>query len=131
SFEMLVGGNHPGTPGNSGTSYIPNPFLEPEIQKGIEVGANFVRDNLFTNGDAARAKVVYFHQNVQNYIVYCSGPSGLPPPDPASFNWFCNAPGTSQVNGVELQATYDAGFAFAGLTYTYINTDLPTQTPGF
>ncbi|HRF07762.1 MAG TPA: TonB-dependent receptor [Xanthobacteraceae bacterium] len=132
SFEMFVGGTHPGTPGNSGTSYIPNPTLEPEIQKGVEIGANFVRDGLFTTGDAFRMKTVYFHQNVSNYIVYCSGPSGLPtPPGPASFNWFCNVPGTSQVNGLELQASYDAGYVFAGVSYTYLNNNLPAQTPGF
>lgn len=129
SFEMFVGGVHPGTPGNSATSYIPNPTLEPEIQKGVELGANFVRDGLFTTGDAFRMKAVYFNQNVSNYIVYCNTPSGLA--SPAAFNYFCNVPGNSRVSGVEIQATYDAGHVFAGLSYTYLNNNLPAQTPGF
>jgi hemoglobin/transferrin/lactoferrin receptor protein len=35
------------------------------------------------------------------------------------------------VDGVELEANYDSGFIFAGLSYTYTHTDLATQVNGF
>ncbi len=125
TFEMMVGGNHPGV----GTgSYVPNPFLKPEMQEGFEIGANIVRNDLFAKGDAFRAKVMYYNQDVSNYITACgNGPSVFM----STIIWFCNVPGTSDVNGIELQASYDAGFAFAGITYTQTNLKLPMQTPGF
>jgi hemoglobin/transferrin/lactoferrin receptor protein len=78
-------------------------------------------------GDAFRFKADYFKMHVDNYITGCvtfDFTTFTP------FGYFCNTPGTSEVKGVELQATYDAGFAFAGVTYTYTHTDLPSQLDG-
>lgn len=118
--ELFAGGNHPGA---AGVGFAPNPFLNPESQKGIEVGANIKSDRLFTTDDSFRMKVDYYHMDVANYIAACSTPLG-------SF-YFCNTPGNSTVQGVELQGMYDAGYVFAGLSYTYTHTDLPSQTDGF
>lgn len=130
--ELLTGGVHPG--GNSAVSFLPNPFLDPEIQKGWEFGANVRQDNLLNAGDSFRLKADYYTMDVENYIVAC----GVPfvalvrgQVQTTSANYFCNAPGTSTVEGVELQSMYDTGFAFSGLSYTYTHTTLPSQTDGF
>jgi hemoglobin/transferrin/lactoferrin receptor protein len=43
---------------------------------------------------------------------------------------FRNVPGTSHVQGVELEGSYDAGKVFGGLSYTYTDSHLPTQLSG-
>jgi hemoglobin/transferrin/lactoferrin receptor protein len=123
--ELLMGGTHPG--GGASQSFYPNPFLEPEISKGWEIGFNVKRDAVWTPYDIFRLKVAYFNMDVENYITGCFGRATPPAPAPG---FFCNIPGTSVVQGVELQAMYDTRYAFAGLSYTYTNSDLPSQTNG-
>jgi hemoglobin/transferrin/lactoferrin receptor protein len=116
--ETLAGGSHP----NGGSTTLPNPFLEPESQRGWEFGFNTRYDGLFTRNDALRFKADYFTMDVDNYIVgrvYAN-----------NITYFINAPGTSKVEGVELQGTYDAGFVFGGFTYAHTHTDLPSQQNG-
>lgn len=126
--EMLMGGLHPG---NTNGGFSPNPLLRPETKRGFELGMNFVRDGLFFAGDAARVKLAAFRDNVDDYIVACSFATGLVAPAPTSLNYFCNAAGTSHVNGLELQGSYDTGLWFTTFNYSYLNTNLPSQTPGF
>lgn len=116
--ELVVGGNHPGS---ANVSFLPNPFLDPERQRGIEIGANIMRDGIFAPADSFRLKADYYRMNVEDYIAACSLGGAM---------YFCNVPGNSTVQGVELQGMYDAGYVFAGLSYTYTNTDLPSQTDG-
>lgn len=116
--ETMAGGSHPG----GGFGFSPNPFLEPEIQKGWEFGANVVVDGLLTRGDQFRFKANYYVQDVDNYITGCLGAAGV---------FFCNNPGTSEIQGVELEGNYDAGYVFAGLAYTYTDSNLPSQINGF
>ena len=113
--ETLFGGSHPG----GGAQFAPNPFLDPEIQRGWEFGANFKRDRLLTTNDTFRFKATYFDMDVENYITGCGSPTK-----------FCNSTGTANVQGIELQGMYDAGGAFAGLSYTYTDTNLPSQLNG-
>ena len=115
--ETMAGGSHPG----GGVGFSPNPFLEPEIQKGWEFGANVVTDGLFVRGDRFRLKADYYNQDIENYIAGRLVPQAV----------YVNIPGTSQVQGVEVEANYDAGYVFAGLGYTYTESDLPTQVNGF
>ena len=116
--ETFAGGSHPGT---TGMSFFPNPFLEPELSRGWEVGANIKVNDLFTGGDSFRLKANYFHNRIENYIT-------------ANFTGgthFFNVPGTSTVQGVELQAAYDAGFVFGSIAYTHTDSKLPSQINGF
>lgn len=119
--ETFTGGAHPGS--GIAQSFFPNPFLEPEIAKGWEFGFNLKQDRVFTPYDIFRLKAAYFALDVENYIVACRPNS--------TTTYFCNVPGTSVVQGVELQAMYDARYAFAGLSYTYTDSDLPSQSNGF
>lgn len=117
-FEAMAGGSHPG----GGVGFLPNPFLKPEIQKGWEFGANIRHDGLFVRNDAFRFKATYYMMDVENYITACFYPAGVA---------FCNTVGTSQIDGVELQGMYDARHVFAGLSYTYTHSKLPSQINGF
>ncbi len=121
--ETLTGGIHPG---GTNISFQPNPFLDPEVQKGWEFGFNVLQDNLLTHGDTFRLKADYYTMDIDNYVTGCQ----LNTPMGPRF-YFCNARGTSVVQGVELQGMYDAGYAFSGFSYTYTNTDLPSQIDGF
>jgi hemoglobin/transferrin/lactoferrin receptor protein len=120
--ETLTGGQHPAT-GGPMQMFFPNPFLDPEIQKGWEYGANVVVDGLFDRKDHFRFKGDYFEQDIENCITACFTAMGG--------TYFCNAPGISNVWGVELQGSYDAGYVFTGLGYTHTHTDLPSQVGGF
>jgi hemoglobin/transferrin/lactoferrin receptor protein len=122
--ETLTGGDHPPT-GGPPMSFFPNPFLDPEVQKGWEFGFNVVEDGLFTAADRFRFKADYFTMDVDNYITGCAANAT------GSAFYFCNARGKSTVEGVEVQGNYDAGFVFAGLSYTHTTTSLPPQTNGF
>ncbi|MGD9805761.1 MAG: TonB-dependent receptor [Hyphomicrobiaceae bacterium] len=118
--ESLAGGTHPGD-GRAG--FLPNPFLEPEIQKGWEIGFNTSVEHVFTPRDFLRFKADYFNNDVENYITACFAPDFAV--------YFCNNFGTSVVQGVELQGMYDAGFFFAGASYTWTDSNLPSQINGF
>lgn len=121
--ETLMGGEHPGaTPGQS---FFPNPFLEPEVQKGWEFGFNTSVERLFTHRDILRFKADYFRQEIDNYIIGVQRPGGA-----GFFQYFTNVPGVSDVQGVELQGMYDSGLFFAGLSYTWTDTNLPPQQNG-
>jgi hemoglobin/transferrin/lactoferrin receptor protein len=121
--ETLTGGDHPPT-GGPPMSFFPNPFLDPEIQKGWELGFNVMQDRIFTARDRFRFKADYYTMDVENYITGCAA-------NAMGAFYFCNAPGTSNVEGVELQGSYDAGYVFAGLSYTHTTTSIPPQTNGF
>ncbi|WP_244644251.1 TonB-dependent receptor domain-containing protein [Azorhizobium oxalatiphilum] len=115
--ETMVGGEHPG----SSVSYSANPYLEPEVSKGWEFGLNIRKDSVIVAGDKVRLKVDYFTNDIENYIVTCR----------STQYYFCNVAGTSNVSGVEMQASYDAGKVFADMSYTHNDNDLPAQTQGF
>jgi hemoglobin/transferrin/lactoferrin receptor protein len=122
TMETIAGGSHPGST-SVASGFFPNPFLGPEVQKGVELGTNLRFSNAFKPGDTFRIRAAYFDMNVEDYIVTCQ-------PN-ASVTFFCNAPGTSKVNGVEFQSMYDAGSMFADLAYTYTHSDLPNTFASF
>ncbi|MBB5702724.1 hemoglobin/transferrin/lactoferrin receptor protein [Ochrobactrum daejeonense] len=96
-----------------------NPDLRPEKQRGWEFGVNIARDGIFTMEDGLRIKANYYTMRVEDYITAAS-----------DYSQFVNIEGTSTVKGFELEARYDAGFAFGGLAYTHSTSELPEQTAG-
>jgi hemoglobin/transferrin/lactoferrin receptor protein len=128
--ETMFGGEHPGGAVPFLPNFIPNPDLRAEVQKGWEFGANIKKDNLFARGDAFRFKAAYFNMGVEDYIQgfqFLTFPGPGAPVVSASFR---NVPGTSHVQGIELEGSYDAGTVFGGLSYTYTDSNLPTQLSG-
>lgn len=100
---------------------IPNPFLEPEKQRGWEIGVNIIKNDVFLADDRLALKANYYDMRVDNYIAGRSTAKGFQ---------YVNIDGTSNVRGFELETNYDARFAFAGISYAHTKTDLPAQMPG-
>lgn len=103
--ETLVSGPHPGF------VFLPNPELRPETAHNVEVGLNYARDDLFTAGDALRVKAGWFHNAVDDYI---DGRVAFVPGTGLTYQYVNVKSATLQ--GVELEASYDIGFVFAGLS---------------
>ncbi|XSG82209.1 MAG: TonB-dependent receptor domain-containing protein [Methyloligella sp. ZOD6] len=141
--ETLMTGLHPIPIGGPtlNLTFLPNPFLKPEFQKGWEFGFNIAQDSVFRPGDVLRLKADYYTQQVENYITECEGPEDVDVSFPNGFfappsisiiqtAFFCNNPGVSDVDGVEMEGLYDTGIAFGGFSYTYTHTDLPNRGSG-
>lgn len=131
--ETLISGLHPA---GVAFPFLPNPNLMPETGKTWEFGVNFERDGIIEGGDAIRAKAAYFHNDIDNYIGLNSDISagdpgcpfirGLPPvwvpggyylPICAQYQNYANA----QIKGFELEALYEAGWGFLGVSASIIN----------
>jgi hemoglobin/transferrin/lactoferrin receptor protein len=125
--ETLAGGTHPGSV--FAGIFLPNPFLQPEKQKGWEYGFNSRANGVLQRGDTFRFKADYYTMDVDNYVTDCL--NNILPAFGIFTIYFCNVPGQSTVKGLELQGTYDAGYVFAGVTYTHTQTNLPSQQDGF
>ena len=98
--------------------FLPNPNLRPEVGKNKEVGVNFKFDSVFNKGDAFRAKLNAFQNDVDDYIELVASP-----PVATMFGRFSqyyqyqNIP-SARIRGLELEASYDAGGWFMGLNGT-------------
>lgn len=112
--EMFYPGGH--NFNGSGDVINNNPNLVPERQKGIDVGVNLKADDLLTSGDQAYAKIGYFHNDISDYITYAY--------EGTQAKWV-NVPGITKMQGVELEAGYDAGIAFGTLAVTIADTKQP------
>lgn len=112
--EMFFGGSHGG---GVNATFLPNPALRPEEAKGWEIGANILRDGVLAPEDSLRVKAALYEKDVENYIISHCFASG-------SMCWFENAPGTSRLRGFEIDASYDVGWGFAGLSFARNRSDL-------
>lgn len=122
--ETLMSGFHPN---GVAFPFLPNPNLKPETGKTWEVGVNYQRDGLVYEDDSLRLKAAYFNNDVSDYIgsttLSAHNPtSGCPFFDPrvpicSQYQNFANA----KINGVEMEAMYDAGYLFAGLSASVTN----------
>lgn len=114
--ETLISGIHPGS---FSFDFLPNPDLEPEVAHNFEVGVNYARDSLFTEGDRLRLKAAWFHNDVDDYIdaVFAYNPLTR------RFQYQYQNVADATLTGVELEATYDMGFMFAGLAASHIRGD--------
>jgi len=98
--------------------FLPNPNLRPEVGKNKEVGVNFKFDSVFNKGDAFRAKLNAFQNDVDDYIDLV--PSAPVPTGFGSFSQYYqyqNIP-SARIRGLELEASYDAGGWFMGVNGT-------------
>jgi TonB-dependent heme/hemoglobin receptor len=117
-METLQYGRHIG----GGAIFAPNPNLLPETSKTYEAGLNLKFDNVLFDGDGFRAKAAIFETKVENFIATATGRY------PQAGTWgdavqtafvHVNLLGpTTTFKGVELEASYDAGRAYIGGTYT-------------
>lgn len=118
--ESLMWGSHVG----NSFPFFPNPGLEPERSSNWEVGANLRLPDLIRDGDRLRLKAAWFDTRVDNYITqgFIVGPA-----DAAGTGMaigFVNLDDEVRFRGLELQAEYDLGVAFAELSWTRTLHDL-------
>lgn len=119
--ETLITGSHP-LPSNF--AFLPNPNLVPEVAHNIEGGVNAGFDNVLTADDKLSIRASAYRNEVTDYIggVY----SPLPSPGSYQYQNIANA----LLTGLELEANYDAGFMFAGLSASKVKGDnLSTNQP--
>lgn len=95
-----------------------NPNLKPERQKGFDIGVNLRGDGLITAEDMAYLKAGYFKNRITNYITYATDPF-----DDAT-RWV-NLPGTTTMEGIELEGGYDAGVVYGRFALTVADTRQP------
>ena len=95
-----------------------NPNLQPERQQSIDVGINLRGDGLITPDDLAFLKVGYFKNRIQNYITYATDPR-------TDRTLWVNLPGTTNMEGVEVEGGYDAGVVYGRLSLTVADTKQP------
>ena len=128
--ETLIEGVHPFPAFN----LLPNPDLTPEVAHNWEGGVNFKFDGVLKPNDAFRAKVTGFRNKIDDYIdaVY-TDPAGntlpdltgcvFPIPFPVCFFddhlQYVNI-ASAMIQGVELEASYDAGSWFTIVTAQHI-----------
>lgn len=103
-----------------GNGISTNLNLKAETSKTVELGANFVRDGLFRQGDKARLKVGAFHSDIKNYIVNdFVSVAGYP----YDTSMWVNRPGTTGMDGIEIEGGYDAGFAYVNFALSNTSTN--------
>jgi hemoglobin/transferrin/lactoferrin receptor protein len=138
--ETLVSGIHPVM--FAPFEFIPNPSLKPEVGKTTEAGVNFKYNDVLAKNDAFRAKISVFRNNVDDYIDQAVvpdgfiGAAGIPCVNPNPFLPICiqyQNVAKARLEGVELEANYDAGAWFAQLAGSHIrgrdlNNDQPLGT---
>lgn len=122
--ETLIAGTHPPP---AAFNLLPNPNLTPEVAHNWEGGVNFKFDGVLQQNDAFRAKVVGFRNRIDDYIdaIYTDTLGNNPP---VGFCLPCLMDDTFQymniasalIEGVELEASYDAGSWFAALSAHHI-----------
>jgi hemoglobin/transferrin/lactoferrin receptor protein len=127
--ETLISGLHPPP---AAFRLIPNPNLRPEVAQTVEGGVNLKKDGLLAKDDRFRAKLVVFQNEVADFIgtEFIGGPP--------AFATCGNIIGCFRylnisnvtIDGVELEAVYDARAWFVGLNAARIRgTDDATGDP--
>jgi hemoglobin/transferrin/lactoferrin receptor protein len=111
--ETLIDGLHP-IP--APFPLLPNPNLRPETAATVEAGVNLKYDGIFRPNDAFRAKFVAFRNEVEDFIGF-----DQVSPIPFPFGSFQYINFTSvTLEGLELEAMYDARTWFVGVAATHI-----------
>lgn len=116
-MESFLNGGHDGSSING---YAPNPNLRPERGDTYEVGANILRNGIFSDRDSFRGKVVGFYREIEDYISL-----GQIRNDQAArtYDTYINLDGITRMKGIEIEANYDARYFYIGGTVTRIDTD--------
>lgn len=133
--ETLIAGTHP----FPAFTILPNTALRAETAHNVEGGVNLKFDDILKPGDAFRAKIVGFSNEVDNFInIQGVGPRVLVPALPSIPvaacrgvvvpRFPCVIPVQAQqyvniaradLTGIEVEAAYDWGDGFASLAYSH------------
>ena len=127
-MEAMIKGEHVG---NVGIPYYANANLESEKSATKEFGVNLMFDDILMGGDGFRAKLSYFRTKVDNYITvgYVPQPTvtSIIPGMLVNTNMaaaMVNLSDPVDINGVEMELSYDAQEFYLGGTMTLNDLDL-------
>lgn len=98
----------------SDANAIPNPDLEAEVTRTLELGANLLRRDVLRDGDSLGVKLSAFHNRHDDYVSRV--PSNAGPGEPVFT--FANLDSAS-FTGVELSGRYDSDLFFAEASATH------------
>lgn len=113
-----------------------NPFLKPEKAETVEAGFNVNKQGLLLEQDSFHMKALAWQSRIKNYITsesfmlcydgqlchdYDDSFSGF------NANVYLNTTSPVTSKGYEIEAGYDAGFAYANLSWSKQHTDQPTS----
>ncbi|WP_340607938.1 TonB-dependent receptor domain-containing protein [Xenorhabdus bharatensis] len=110
-----------------GWSQTPNTnlLLSPERSLSWEVGVNVLKNDLLIDGDKFRTKLSYFDTQVKDYLTRINNAKSMK-----------SGPELTMINvdraewrGLELSSSYDVGFAYAELGWSYYTHTLFCLTP--
>jgi hemoglobin/transferrin/lactoferrin receptor protein len=119
-----------GTPADSvGTNFAPNLALRPEKARTWEIGANVIRDAVFTEQDSVRIKAAAFDREIDDYIVMGTILTSEEPD--RTYSSFVNLDGPTRMRGIELEGNYDARTFWIGAAATWLETEWPQKTQIF
>ncbi|CAM4332582.1 TonB-dependent hemoglobin/transferrin/lactoferrin family receptor [Kerstersia similis] len=116
--ETLIGGAHPGNM----MLYYPNPGLLEERATNWELGSNLILHDLIAPHDSFKMKAAWFENKVRNYMAMAvvKAPDGQSSEGTFAPRAYVNLDDPFRSRGLELQADYDAGVVFAGVSYTHM-----------
>jgi len=113
-----------------------NPFLKPEKAKTAQVGFNITQDGMLLEQDTFRLKALAYQTRIKNYIAserfflcydgaLCQDIDNSRPDFQA--NIFTNSQSEVRTDGYEIEAGYDAEFAYLNISWSKQNTNQPTS----
>ena len=127
---------------NSGGQSM-NPFLKGETAETYQVGFNANAHDLLFKQDSFQLKAVYFESKIKNYIssqsyMVCSNRQKCNRAQTSQEEWdnadvnvamtmYSNSYEPVRSRGVEVEAMYDAGFAYTKLSLSKEHTSQPTN----
>ena len=98
----------------SGDSYVPNLMLEPETARSWEAGVNLKYNDVLAAGDLLRAKLNFFHTDVDDYIDV----------DLTTLPRTAINIGDARLKGFEAEGIYDYGWGFVNLSGAVIDAKI-------
>ncbi|UTY57623.1 TonB-dependent receptor domain-containing protein [Massilia sp. erpn] len=121
-----------------------NPFLRGEKSASYQLGFNSSMHGLLSKDDALNFKVLYFRSKIDGYItsqsfLVCQGGRKCNIAEVIASDWatvgdyvtnmyiYLNSPTPVRSRGLELEAQYQLGPAYARLSYTRSKTSQPTS----
>lgn len=126
--ELFVSGVHFTCGRGCQNLFVPNPDLKPEKAQNKEIGLRLSQQDLLTSGDQAGFRAAFFRNDVRDFIdrevVFTFRPvPGNPGPGGVTTQENVT---DARLEGVEIEAVYDAPRWFASLAYAQTRGDNET-----
>ncbi len=92
--------------------------VEPERNNSIEIGTNYIGNDVFAEGDTIRLHAAYFQNNVDNYLTRIGRVYETRPGRYGTYLGMVNLD-YARMHGFEVSAEYDTGKYFGGISWNH------------